>query len=89
MPKSKRSTLAWALAREEGQWLLRGEFEVRGVTRLVEVRLVTVSETGGTLRATAKVAVDRHDFGITAYRGLASRRLTVDLDITAHRESES
>ena len=48
-----------------------------------------MSETSGTLRATAQVAVDRHDFGIRAYRGLASRRLTVDLDITAHRESES
>ena len=78
-----------ALAQAEEQWLLRGELEVRGVTRLVEVRLVAVSETSGTLRATAQVAVDRHDFGITAYRGLASRRLTVDLDITAHRESES
>jgi polyisoprenoid-binding protein YceI len=78
-----------ALAREDGRWLLRGEFEVRGISRLVEVQLVAVSRTSGTLRATARVAVDRYDFGLTAYRGLAARRLTVTLDITAHREAES
>ena len=41
------------------------------------------------LRATAQVAVDRYDFGITAYRGLAARGLTVGLGITAHWESAS
>jgi polyisoprenoid-binding protein YceI len=77
------------LVHHHDQWTLRGELEVRGVTRLVEVRLNAVSEAGGTLRATAQVAVDRYDFGITAYRGLAARGLTVDLDITAHRDSAS
>jgi polyisoprenoid-binding protein YceI len=38
------------------------------------------------LRASAQVSIDRHDFGITAYRGLAARRLTVGLGIVAHRE---
>lgn len=77
------------LIEAQGQWALRGELEVRGVTRPVEARLNAVSEHGGTLRATAQVAVDRYDFGITTYRGLAARSLTVDLDITAHRESGS
>lgn len=77
------------LIEAQGQWSLRGEFEVRGVTRLVEARLSAVSEHNGTLRATAQVVIDRYDFGITAYRGLAARRLTVNLDITAHRESQS
>jgi len=48
-----------------------------------------VSEHDGVLRATAQVAVDRYDFGLTAYRGLAARGLTVGLDITAHWESAS
>lgn len=77
------------LTQADGQWALRGEFEVRGVTRVVEARISAVSERGGTLRATARVDVDRYDFGITAYRGLAARRLTVHLDITAHRETQS
>jgi polyisoprenoid-binding protein YceI len=71
--------------REEGQWWLRGELEVRGVTRLVEVRVIAVEGGSTTLRASAQVSIDRYDFGITAYRGLAARGLTVDLGIIAHR----
>ncbi len=77
------------LAQAHGRWVLRGELEVRGVTRMVEARIGAVSEHAGTLRATARIAVDRYDFGITAYRGLAARRLSVDLDLTAHRETQS
>lgn len=77
------------LVQAAGGWALRGELEVRGVVRLVEARLRAVSEAGGTLRATAEAAVDRYDFGITAYRGLAARRLTITLDVTAHRETSS
>jgi polyisoprenoid-binding protein YceI len=68
---------------ESGRWLLRGELEVRGVARLVEAAIGTVSAQGGTLHATARLRVDRYEFGITAYRGLAARWLTVDLDIVA------
>jgi polyisoprenoid-binding protein YceI len=67
-------------------WLLRGELEVRGTARLVEARLVTVSADGTVLRATAQLTVDRYEFGLTAYRGLAARRLAVDLDILAVKE---
>ena len=74
------------LVEEQGQWSLRGELEVRGVTRLVEARISAVQADGATLRASAQVGIDRHDFGITAYRGLAARRLTVGLGIVAHRE---
>lgn len=69
-----------------GQWRLRGELEVRGVTRLVEVRVTALSGTGTTLRASARLSVDRYAFGITAYRGLAARRLTVELGIVAERD---
>jgi polyisoprenoid-binding protein YceI len=77
------------LAEDHGQWVLRGELEVRGVTRPVEARISAVSEHDGRLQATAEVPVDRYDFGLTAYRGLAARRLTVRLDITANSEPES
>ena len=74
------------LASEQGQWSLRGELEVRGVTRLVEARISAVAADGATLRASAQASIDRYDFGITTYRGLAARRLTVDLAVTAYRE---
>jgi polyisoprenoid-binding protein YceI len=74
------------LASEQGQWSLRGELEVRGVTRLVEARITAVETDGATLRASAQASIDRFDFGITTYRGLAARRLTVDLAVIAHLE---
>jgi polyisoprenoid-binding protein YceI len=67
----------------EGRWLLRGELEVRGVGRLVETAIAMVPAHGGTLHATARLRVDRYAFGIAAYRGLAARWLTVDIDIIA------
>jgi polyisoprenoid-binding protein YceI len=74
------------LVAEQGQWSLRGELEVRGVTRLVEARVTTLAADAATIRARAHAAIDRYDFGITTYRGLAARRLTVEFDIVAHRE---
>jgi polyisoprenoid-binding protein YceI len=74
------------LVSERGQWSLRGELEVRGVTRLVEARISALESDGATLRVAAQVSIDRYDFGVTAYRGLAARGLTVDLAVTAHRE---
>ena len=76
------------LLQVQGQWSLRGELEVRGVTRLVEARItaLAVHDAGTTLSASAHAGIDRYDFGITTYRGLAARRLTINLDIVAHRE---
>ena len=65
------------LVSEQGRWSLRGELEVRGVTRLVEARISALAaERRATLRASAQAGIDRYDFGITTYRGLAARRLT-------------
>ncbi|MGH3261793.1 MAG: YceI family protein [Trebonia sp.] len=77
-----------AVAEERGSWLLRGELEVRGVARLAQARIdeLTIADAGATLRATARVEIDRYAFGLTAYRGLAARRVTVTLNVTAHRE---
>jgi polyisoprenoid-binding protein YceI len=74
------------LTEDQGQWVLRGQLEVRGVARLVEARIGALRADGATLRVTAQVRVDRHDFGVTAYRGLAARMLTVGLEVVAHRE---
>jgi polyisoprenoid-binding protein YceI len=69
---------------EAGQWQLRGALEVRGVTRPVEARVTVAPATNaGPLRASAQLTVDRYAFGITAFRGLAARWLTVDLEIVA------
>jgi polyisoprenoid-binding protein YceI len=76
---------------EAGQWLLRGELEVRGVTCPFEVHLsglsvgrtTQIGAAGGTLRASARFRVDRYAFGITAYRGLAARWLTIDIAVVA------
>jgi polyisoprenoid-binding protein YceI len=76
-----------AHGRDDGAWSLRGELEVRGVTRPALARVTAVAADGATLRATAEVNIDRYDFGITAYRGLAARTLTVELGIVAHREA--
>ncbi len=68
------------------RWSLRGELEVRGVARLVEARITALRADGATLQAEAQAVIDRFDFGITAYRGLAARRLTVHLTVAADRE---
>jgi len=74
------------LASQHDQWWLRGELEVRGVSRPVEARVTGLHADGATFRASAQVVIDRYDFGITAYRGLAARRLTVDVTVVAERE---
>ncbi len=74
------------LAKENHAWSLRGELEVRGVTRLVEARITALHADGATFRASAQAVIDRYEFGITAYRGLAARKLTVDLTVVAERE---
>ncbi len=80
------SFVSTALAQEDHAWTLRGELEVRGVTRLVEARLTALHADGATFRASAQAVIDRYEFGITAYRGLAARSLTVDLTVVAKRE---
>jgi len=80
------SFVSTELTQADRTWTLRVELEVRGVARLVEARITALRADGSTLTATAQAVIDRYDFGITAYRGLAARKLTVDLTVTAHRE---
>jgi polyisoprenoid-binding protein YceI len=68
-----------------GEWRLRGELSARGVSRPAEARItgLTVGPDGASFRVTAQLRVDRYDFGITAYRGLAARHLIIGLDLLA------
>jgi polyisoprenoid-binding protein YceI len=75
------------LAEEQGGWTLGGELTVRAVSGPVQARVSAIETDGTTLRASARADIDRYDFGVTAYRGLAARRLTVTLAITAVREA--
>jgi polyisoprenoid-binding protein YceI len=60
---------------------LAGELTVRGVTRplAVAAELTSAGPGGFTARGTARV--DRADFGVTAYRGLAARRLDLVVEV--------
>jgi polyisoprenoid-binding protein YceI len=71
----------------DGNWTLAGELTVRGAARPAEavVTAVTVTDGGAVLRASARLRVDRYAFGVTGYRGLAARWLTVDVDLHAER----
>jgi polyisoprenoid-binding protein YceI len=57
-----------------------GTLTVRGVTRAVRLRVtdVTVAPGSFTVRATARI--DRTEFGVTAYRGLAGRYLDMSVE---------
>jgi polyisoprenoid-binding protein YceI len=79
-----------AFARAQGEWLLRGELEVRSLTQVTEIQITEVgteTKAGETiLRVRAQTEIDRYTFGITAYRGLAARRLTLNFEIVAKLE---
>ncbi len=74
------------LTEEQGRWVLRGDLAVRGVSRPAAVAITALAADGATLRVTARARVDRYDFGITAYRGLAARALSIEFTVIAHRE---
>jgi polyisoprenoid-binding protein YceI len=74
-----------ALAREGDGWVLRGSLTVRGRTCPVDVRVLSLHPAGPVLRLRGQARVDRHDFGITAGRGITGRRLTLTLDVVAAR----
>jgi polyisoprenoid-binding protein YceI len=75
-----------ALTEGDRQWRVRGDLEVRGVSRPLEAAIGAVSADGPVLTAAARLTVDRYAFGITGYRGLAARRLVVDLRLVAVKD---
>lgn len=75
-----------APAGADGQWRVRGELEVRGVTRPVEASIGAVAADGPVLTAAARLTVDRYAFGLTGYRGLAAQRLVIDVRLVAVKD---
>jgi polyisoprenoid-binding protein YceI len=73
------------LKQADGRWVLHGLLSVRGKAHPVDLLLEEAQPAGPDLRLRASVHLDRYDFGITSYKGLAARRLGLRLDIVAHR----
>jgi polyisoprenoid-binding protein YceI len=69
-----------------GGALLTGQLTVRGVSRPVRLSVESVEPAGngaapGSFTARARARVDRAEFGITGFRGLAGRRLDLVLEV--------
>ena len=73
------------LDQADGRWILHGLLSVRGRAHPVELLIEEAQPAGRDLRLRASVRLDRYDFGITTYKGLAARNLGFRLDIVAHR----
>jgi len=69
-----------------GGALVTGQLTVRGVSRPVRLSVESVEPAGdgaapGSFTARARARVDRAEFGITGFRGLAGRRLDLVLEV--------
>jgi polyisoprenoid-binding protein YceI len=73
------------LDQADGRWVLHGLLSVRGNAHPVGLLIEEAQPAGQELRLRASVRVDRYDFGVTSYKGLAARHLDFRLDIVAHR----
>jgi polyisoprenoid-binding protein YceI len=73
------------LEQVDGAWVLHGALTVQIATRAIDLRVQQVRVEGTRLRITAGCQVDRYEYGIAASKGLAGRRLTLRLDVTADR----
>jgi polyisoprenoid-binding protein YceI len=63
-----------------GDASIAGELTVRDVTRPVTLAVTAMAAAGHSFTATAAVRIDRAEFGVTGYPGLAGRYL--DLTVT-------
>ncbi|MFL9840168.1 YceI family protein [Sphingomonas sp. ST-64] len=71
---------------------IEGTLTARGVPRPVTLDVVfsrPISQTAATqsLHLSGRTTLDRTDFGMTGYRLIVGRRVTVDLDITLRQQS--
>ena len=76
------------LDRSEGRWTLAGTLTVRDVARPVSLTVEQSTVQHGTPNSfvvCATTRIDRTDFGLTAYRGMAGRHLDVSLRILGVR----
>jgi polyisoprenoid-binding protein YceI len=65
--------------------VLTGTLTVRGATRSVTLAVTHCETSRGSFTARATTRIDRTEFGITAYRGLAARYLDLTVEIQCTR----
>jgi polyisoprenoid-binding protein YceI len=58
-----------------------GTLTVLGVTRAVRLRVTELTVAPGSFTARATTRIDRTEFGVTAYRGLAGRYLDMSVEV--------
>ena len=64
-----------------------GTLTVLGVTRAVRLQVTELTVAPGSFAARATARIDRTEFGVTAYRGLAGRYLDVSVEVQCTRTS--
>jgi polyisoprenoid-binding protein YceI len=64
-----------------------GTLTVRGVTRAVRLQVTDVTSATGSFTVRATARIDRTEFGVTAYRGLAGRYLDMSMEVQCVRTS--
>jgi len=69
----------------DGNWTLVGTLTARGVGAPVELAVTSATSTGAALSITAAGTVDRYAHGITGSKGMAARRLRIEITATATR----
>ena len=73
------------VSREGEGWVVRGELTVRGAAAPVDLRVVELRETTAGLNVRAAATVDRYAHGMTRFKGVAARRVYLEIDARADR----
>jgi polyisoprenoid-binding protein YceI len=69
-----------------GDRALAGELTVRNVTRPVTLSVRRVAVSGDSFTASAAVRIDRTEFGVTGFPGLAARYLDLSVEVRCVRK---
>lgn len=73
------------IRRHGGTWLAAGTLTAHGVAAPAELTLDELTDNAGELTVRATTTIDRYAHQVTAGKGLAARRLAVDITATARR----
>lgn len=73
------------VGREGESWIVRGEVTARGGAAPVDLRVVELRETAGGLYVRAAATVDRYSLGMTKFKGMAARRVRLEIAARADR----
>ena len=73
------------VGREGESWIVRGEVTARGAAAPVDLCVVELRETAGGLYVRAAATVDRYALGMTRFKGVAARRVQLEISARADR----